>query len=282
MQTTIKNGTLSATINHKGAELTSIIRGEKNFLWDIDEKFWDKTSPVLFPIIGGLKNNSYEFQGKKYSLPRHGFAREMNFKTEETGEDFAKFSLRYNDDTLKVYPYRFMLEIGYFLQGNVLRIKYTVRNLGNSTMYYSIGGHPAFKIEGNLEDYSLLFDKNENLVSYKLQDNLFSGATKEIELANSLLKLNYGIFSEDALVLKGYSTTALTLQKNSEKILKVSFDEFPYLGIWTKDKAPFICIEPWIGLADSHDASGKIEEKEGIKTLAADSEKSAEWCIELF
>lgn len=282
MQTFIQNEFLKASINHKGAELSSVWKNDYNYLWDIDTQFWDKTSPVLFPIIGGLKDNKFTFNGKDYFLPRHGFARESEFSLISKTEDSAVFSLKFTEESLKNYPFEFELQIGYFLNGNQLKVEYTVKNLSTQKMYFSIGAHPAFRINGNFEDYTLEFDSDKALTTHKLQDNLFSGVTEEIPLENKKLKLNYTLFEKDALVLKNATTSSLSLLKNEKPVLKVNFPEFPFLGIWTKKDAPFICIEPWLGIADSHKASGKLEEKEGIQNLEADAKFSASWMIDFF
>ncbi len=279
---TIKNELLKAEICQKGAELVSVYKGQENFLWEIDRNFWDKTSPVLFPIVGGLKDGSYEFNGSKYQLPRHGFARDYVFEITEKTEESATFTLKHYHHTIEIYPFEFTLSIKYYLIENKLFIQYIVTNTSSVNMYYSIGAHPAFSIVGSFEDYSLEFDRAANLTTYKLFNNLFSGDTTEIVLDDNILPLNYSLFEQDAIVLKNSTTSHLTLLKNMGPKFKVSFPDFPFLGIWTKKNAPFICIEPWLGLADSHHASGKIEEKEGILSLSSGSTQSHEWNVEFY
>ena len=149
-------------------------------------------------------------------------------------------------------------------------------------MYYSIGAHPAFSIDGDLENYALEFDASENLITHKLAENLFSGETEVITLQGKILPLKYELFEKDAIVLKDNTTSSLLLLKKNIPQLKVNFPDFPFLGIWTKKNAPFICIEPWLGIADSHQSSGKIEKKEGIQVLNEKSNKSFEWNVEFF
>ena len=180
MQTILKNESIKAVIKHKGAELSSLEKNGKNFIWDIDTQFWDKTSPVLFPVIGALKNEEFEFNGKKYTLPRHGFAREKEFKIISKTDDSIVLSLKYDEETLEIYPFQFELQISYKLEDSEIFVNYNIINLGEEKMYYSIGAHPAFKIEGNFEEYSLKFDSNETLVTHKLDDNLFNGKTVEV------------------------------------------------------------------------------------------------------
>lgn len=282
MKTTIQNQFLRAEIKHTGAELFSLIKDGKNYIWNIDTQFWDKTSPVLFPVIGGLKDNTFEFEGQKYQLPRHGFAREMDFEALEKSEDSVVFSLKYSDETLKIYPFDFELIIGYYLNENSITVKYSVINHSDKKMYYSIGAHPAFAIDGNFEDYALQFDDSTSLTTHKIYDNLFSGETVQIDLNDKILPLNYDLFAKDAIVLKNSTTKSLTLLRDSQPLFKVNFPDFPYLGIWAKKNAPFICIEPWLGIADNHNHSGKIEEKEGIQVLDGKASAVSEWKVEIF
>lgn len=282
MQTTIKNQDIIAVVNHKGAELTSLIKGDKNIIWKVDTQFWNKTSPVLFPIVGALKEGKYVFNGKEYKLPRHGFARDYIFELVGQDETSAVFSLKSNEETLKVYPFSFEFLISYSLNKNVLTLSYTFKNLGVEKMYYSVGAHPAFAINGKIEDYSLQFDKQDSLTTYKLTQDLFSGETKKIPLKEKYLPLNYKLFEEDAIVLKNNTTSSLLLLKNNIPEIKVSFSDFPYLGIWSKQEAPFLCIEPWQGIADNSNTNGLLQQKEGIQELEAQSEKSAKWSIEVF
>ena len=282
MEITIQNQAIKAVIKTKGAELSSLQKGGKNYIWEINSEFWNKTSPILFPIVGALKNGEYFYEGNAYKLSRHGFARDFEFEVIENSENTVVFSLKSNEETLKVYPFHFELQLSYILEGNKLVVKYEIINRSSEKMYYSIGAHPAFNIDGNFEDFSLIFDDEKDLETYKLEKDLFSGKTEILKLNGNVLPLQYELFEEDALVFKNFATKSLTLAKNNESVMKVSFPDFPYLGIWTKKDAPFICIEPWLGIADNANASGKIEEKEGIQILENNSKKQIAWSVELF
>lgn len=282
METTIKNQHISATINSFGAELITLKKDEKNYIWEVDTNFWDKTSPILFPTIGLLKNEQYQFKDKTYQLPRHGFARNFDFEMISKKDDEVTFSLKSSDETFKIYPFEFELRISYLLEANKLVVKYDVINLSDEKMYYSIGAHPAFAIDGNFEDFSLIFDENKDLESHKLEKELFSGRTETVKLNDKILPLNYQLFAVDALVFKNSATQSLTIAKGENKILKVDFPDFPYLGIWTKKNAPFLCIEPWLGIADHVNTTGNLTEKEGIQSLEAHEEKSVFWSVEIF
>lgn len=215
-------------------------------------------------------------------MPRHGFARDYDFEITESTVDTATFTLKHSHQTLEIYPFEFTLSIKYYILESKLFIRYIVTNTSSINMYYSIGAHPAFSIVGSFENYSLEFDRADNLTTYKLSNNLFSGDTNEIVLEDNVLPLNYSLFEQDAIVLKNATTSHLTLLKNKVPKFKVSFPDFPYLGIWTKKNAPFICIEPWLGLADIHHTSGKLEEKEGILSLAPGSTQSHQWNVEFY
>ena len=282
MEITIQNQAIKAVIKTKGAELSSLKKGGKNYIWEINSEFWNKTSPILFPIVGALKNGEYFHEGKVYKLSRHGFARDFEFDVIENSGNAVVFSLKSNEETLKVYPFHFELQLSYILEGNKLVVKYEIINRSSEKMYYSIGAHPAFNIDGNFEDFSLIFDDEKDLETYKLEQDLFSGKTEILKLNGNVLPLQYELFEEDALVFKNFATKSLTLAKNNESVMKVSFPNFPYLGIWTKKDAPFICIEPWLGIADNANTSGKIEEKEGIQILENNSKKQIAWSVELF
>ena len=282
MEITIQNQAIKAVIKTKGAELSSLQKEDKNYIWEINSEFWNKTSPILFPIVGALKNGEYLYEGNVYKLSRHGFARDFEFEVIENSGNAVVFSLKSNEETLKVYPFHFELQLSYILEGNKLMVKYQIINHSSEKMYYSIGAHPAFNIDGNFEDFSLIFDDEKDLETYKLEQDLFSGKTEILKLNGNVLPLQYELFEEDALVFKNFATKSLTLAKNNESVMKVSFPDFPYLGIWTKKDAPFICIEPWLGIADNANASGKIEEKEGIQILENNSKKQIAWSVELF
>lgn len=282
MEVVIKKQNIEAVINTKGAELFSLKKDGKNYIWGINSDFWNKTSPILFPIVGALKNNEYQFLNKTYQLPRHGFARDLEFEIINKNEDFVTFSLKSSEKTLEVYPFQFELKISYTLEEEKLIVKYEVINLSEEKMYYSIGAHPAFCVDANFDEFSLVFDEEKELETYKLDKDLFSGKTEKVALRGKKLPLNYNLFAKDALVFKNSVTQSLTLIKNNNPVLKVEFSDFPYLGIWTKENAPFLCIEPWLGIADNIDSSGDLTQKEGINSLEPNTEKSASWSIELF
>lgn len=281
MKITLQNAFLKAVIHSKGAELESLSDDKQNYIWMIDEQFWNKTSPILFPIVGRLKNDEYQLLGNTYSLPRHGFARDFDFEVVQQTENSVCFSLKNNEKTLENYPFEFELQVIYTLIDKKLDISYGIKNQSNTQMPFSIGAHPAFAIYDSFEAYSIEFEKDEDLVAYSLENEQLSGETKTIKLNNKQLVLDYNLFEKDAIVLKDNATSYVKILKNGVPQYQVTFPDFPYLGIWTKIDAPFICIEPWLGIADHANHSGNIMEKEGIQILDPQAEKTIHFEIEI-
>lgn len=282
MKSILKNKHCTVTINHKGAELISFTKNGIDCIWSVDEKFWNKTSPILFPIVGKLKNDTYLLDGKKYTLNRHGFARDYVFSVKEKLENSITFSLQQNEETLKRYPFNFELQLKYTLENSTLTLQYFVINNSNEKMPFSIGAHPAFSITNNFEDYALQFDSHDTFETHHLENDLFNGKTSIIPSNGNLIPLNYGLFEKDALVFKNLESKTVTLIKNYKAVLSITFKEFPFLGIWTKKNAPFICIEPWVGHADESTATGNIVEKKNITILNAKESFNCKFSIELF
>lgn len=283
MTTTISNAFLTAKINHKGAELFSLQANhtKKEYIWEGNPEFWGKHSPVLFPIVGTLKNNSFQIEDTTYQLPRHGFARDMTFEVIDKTENSVIFSIQSSTETLKVYPFKFELQIIYALEAKKLNITYKVINKNQSQLPFSIGAHPAFALEGNFEEYELEFEKNEDLVYNLLENDLISAATKIVEKQDNSVPLNYRLFENDALIFKSLESKKLTISKNKIPFLKVNFQGFPHLGIWTKKDAPFLCIEPWYGYSDTSEATGNLFEKEGIQIIDTNAIFSSKFAIEI-
>ena len=281
METIIKKSNLTALIHSKGAELISLKRNEREYIWEGNPEFWGKHSPVLFPIVGTLKKNEFHYSEKKYNLSRHGFARDMDFTVKQQSESSVTFSLEASPDTLKNCPFIFELQIIYILENDRLTIQYKVFNKDNKEMFFSIGAHPAFALPGNFTDYSLSFENDTTLEYFLLENDLISDRIEIIDLEENQLSLNYKLFERDALIFKQIRSRSITINQNSKPLLKVNFNDFPNLGIWTKVKAPFICIEPWFGYSDTNKNSGNISEKEGIINLAIHKVFQSEFSIEI-
>lgn len=282
MTTVIKNSILTAEIKHFGAELISLKSNQnKEYIWEGNPEFWGKHSPILFPIVGTLKNNSFHYSGIAYHLSRHGFARDMEFTLIESTENSAVFSIQSSEETLKVYPFEFELQIIYTLQENNLSIAFKVINNGKTEMPFSIGAHPAFALPNQFENYAIAFDKEEALEYYLLEDDLISNKTKKLEVQDRTIPLTYELFENDALIFKTLQSNSLTILENENPVLRVHFEDFPSLGIWTKKNAPFICIEPWFSYSDINKSSGNLFEKEGIQILESSATFQSKYSVEI-
>lgn len=282
MNTTINNSAISVSIKHSGAELFSLKDNQnKEYIWEGNPDFWGKHSPVLFPIVGTLKNNTYTIDEKAYQLPRHGFARDMNFELIKKTENTAIFSLKSNAETLEKYPFEFELQLIYSVENTTLNIEYKVINTGKSKMPFSIGAHPAISLPGDFKNYAFQFEKQEVLRYYLLENDLISIQTETLKNENGLIPFDYQLFENDALIFKTLESKSLTLLQNSKPYVKVDFEDFPSLGIWTKPQAPFICIEPWLGYSDTAENSGNLFEKEGILVLETNQNFNSKFSISI-
>ena len=282
----IKNEHLAVQFSTKGAELQRIVGTDSNinYMWNGDAKFWGKFSPVLFPIVGALKENTYIYKDKSYQLPRHGFARDMDFEHELVSTSEIIFKLKYTDETLKIYPLEFELVLRYRLQGASLQCTYQVLNPNNETMLFSIGGHPAFAAplngEGVYTDYYLQFNNDDELTFHLIEDNLISDKTVNVKLEDKKLPLKHELFYGDALVFKNLKSNHIRLLniKNYQG-LDFHFGGFPFFGIWAAIDADFVCLEPWCGVADGVNHNQNLEEKEGMETLAPGKSWERSWEI---
>ena len=283
MHTKISNSKLSVQIKSKGAELFSLKNNvtQRELIWEGNSDFWGKHSPVLFPIVGTLKNNTYRFENKEYQLPRHGFARDLEFKIVYQTENEVIFSLSSDENTAKLFPFKFELQMHYILIDATLKLSYSVKNLDNKTLPFSIGAHPAFALPFEFENYSLQFEHQETLKSCTLENDLLSDKTFEIKLENKNLPLSYSLFANDALIFKTLKSKFITIVETENPILKISFSDFKNLGIWTKPNAKFICIEPWLGYSDTIHSNGNLSEKDGIQIVKENQTFCCSFSIEI-
>lgn len=279
---TLSNSIIIAQIKTLGAELCSLKDNTKrNYIWEGNPAFWGKHSPVLFPIVGTLKNNTFYHNDTEYTLSRHGFARDMEFQLVEKTDNSATFSLQSNSGTLKNYPFKFELQIQYILIGTTLELTYRVINKDNTDIPFSIGAHPAFALPSNFEEYSLVFEEVEPLEYTLLENDLVSKQTEKIKTNSNTVPLTHELFQRDALIFKNLKSNSLTIVEKENPILKVRFEDFPNLGIWTKVGAPFICIEPWFGYSDTTESNGNLFEKEGIIILKTNDTFQAKFSLEI-
>ncbi|TDQ11137.1 aldose 1-epimerase family protein [Pedobacter metabolipauper] len=286
----LENEYLKVSFASKGAELQSIKskQNDKEYLWDGNPDFWAKHSPVLFPIVGGLKNNTYYFEDQKYQLSRHGFARDHEFQVTQVSTTEASFTFRHTPETLKIYPFKFSLKISYALKDNTLTCTYAVSNPDDTNgLLFSIGGHPAFALPATEQlkysDYFLEFNTDDELVYHKIEGDLIDNETMTIKLTNKTLPLKHELFYEDALVFKNLKSNLISIKntKNNHG-LTFQFEQFPFFGIWAAKDADFVCLEPWCGIADGIDHNQDLKNKEGIIELAPGSEWQRKWSVVCF
>jgi galactose mutarotase-like enzyme len=288
---TLKNDLLQIHIKSIGAELCAIssVKNNNAFLWNADPNVWGSHAPNLFPIIGCMKDDNYMYDNKNYKMPKHGFVRHNNDLTvKNQSETDITFLLTSSDALYEMYPFNFEFEISYTIKNNMLTISHFVKSLDNKTMYFSIGGHPAFTCplykDEDYTDYYLEFDSLETSPSYLLNmDNgLVTNRTKPVFTDGNMINLHGDLFNDDALIFKDLKSRKITLKhKTNGAVLSVTYKDFPYLGIWAKPNAPYVCIEPWLGIADSETTNQKIEDKEGIISLEPGSVFSASYSIEI-
>ncbi|WP_243472255.1 aldose 1-epimerase family protein [Winogradskyella sp. MH6] len=273
----LENDLLKIEIKSKGAELCSIrsLKNNTEFIWEANPDVWGSHAPNLFPIIGAMKENSYIYNGKKYNMPKHGFVRHnKDFEVISNSNSEVTFQLNSNDELRAIYPFEFEFLITYELNDNELLIHHTVKNTDSKTMYFSLGGHPAFACplfkDESYTDYFLEFEKQETSRSYLLNmaTGLVSDKTKPVFDSPNTINLHGDLFNEDALIFKDLKSRQVALKHKAKgEILNVKFEGFPFLGIWAKPNAPYVCIEPWIGIADSESTNQQLKDKEGIVTL---------------
>lgn len=283
----VSNKKLSVTVNSLGAELISLKSNTTELLWQADKTIWSRHAPVLFPIVGKLKDNKFKHNNAEYNLSQHGFARDKEFTLIEQSETILEFELTANEETLEIYPFHFSLRIRYELNDATLAVKYLVFNPDKTDLLFSIGAHPGFncrRLEGEtLNDFYLEFKSNNHLTIEKLNDGLLSGETSIIKLDSGKLKLNAELFENDALVFKNTQIEEIKLcSTKSKQQIKLNCKNWPYFGIWSKKGSDaFVCLEPWYGITDSLNSEGDLTKREGIIKLECANKKEFNFNIEI-
>ncbi|WP_405106190.1 aldose 1-epimerase family protein [Paenibacillus sp. FSL K6-1217] len=276
MNTILRNSTAEAVISSLGAELVNFKRTDTGteYMWSGDAAYWTGRSPVLFPIIGAAMGGEIKVDGQAYKLANHGFARRSEFTLVEASETQAVYRLSHSESTLASYPYPFHLFLTYTLSGSTLEISYRVENPGGQEIFFQLGTHPAFNCpiggEGSFTDYYLEFGQPERLERLFLNKTgqIIQGTSETLLEDGNLLPLNHEMFAHDALVFRNVRSQSVALKsKQSDRSVTVAFTGFPDLGIWQPKNAPFLCIEPWHGVADSEGFSGEIHDKQGVISL---------------
>lgn len=267
---TLDNGTLKVEIAEQGAELKRVCLAGEERLWNSDPAFWKSSAPIMFPICGGLPEDKFTYNGREYTLSKHGFAKLMEFEVEHNNGLKAVFLLKDSPETLKQYPWHFELRVSYSLYGSALKVEYDVKNTSDEAMYMSIGSHEAYACPEGVEDYDIIFEKKENLYSCVLDGNLLSYERIPLLKDSDTLPLYDKYFAVDALVFKDLKSRAAALRnRKTGKTTTVKFDGFDYFMLWKKPNAGYICLEPWTGIPPYVDSGKDITEKEGISKVEA-------------
>ena len=265
---TIENEKYIARISSTGAELHSLVRKADSFeyIWQADPAVWGSHAPLLFPFVGRLKDESYEYEGVKYPMTKHGFARKSEFDVSAHAADSISLQLD-GDKHLAVYPFDHLLEITFTLKADGLEVMHRVVNRSDKTMYFSIGAHPGFNC--SLGDY-IEFPADEEAWAYRLgEGGLLTEQPVALGVKNHRLTVDKDVFKDDALIFIDLSSRAVTLHHNGQPHVTVEYDKAPCLGIWAKPGAEYVCIEPWYGVDDGAGASGILQEKNQIVPLSA-------------
>ena len=284
----LENSGLIIEVNEHGAELNKLFSKKHNidFLWCGDSKFWGRNAPILFPIVGRLKDNEAIIDDKIYNMNQHGFARDCTFKLINESKNSITYSFIANEESKKKFPYNFELLISYKLNKNSIEVFWTVRNIDSKTMYFSIGAHPAFNVPFNigekLEDYYLALKTDKNVEEYILQGPYVKEKNK-VNLPENIF-IEPELFTNDALIYSGIDEVTIK-SKNNDIALMVSFKNFPFVGIWspfykeTSTIAPFVCIEPWYGITDLKNTTKVFKNKLGVNKIEVGEEFNANYDI---
>lgn len=273
----ISNEQISIQVDSMGAELKSLKKKDTDteYMWEGDPAYWKRTSPVLFPLVGSLREGSFLLDGKRYPMGQHGFARDLEFQVKSEAANEIWFYLESDAQTLEKYPYAFLLELGYELQESTVIVKWKVTNPADGELYFSIGGHPAFccplQKGEEQEDYRIWFDVKEQVITGVIENGLMTAGQAAYPLEDGCLRVTEHLFDHDALVIEHGQVHKVALVKpDGTHYLTVSFDA-PLFGVWSPPgkKAPFVCIEPWYGRCDAVDFAGTWQQREWGQCLSA-------------
>ncbi len=281
----LANDHLQISILPRGAELCSLLYAGRQLLWQADPAVWPRHAPILFPIVGRLKHDTLRHQGRDYPLKQHGFARDLDFTLLHHEAHAASLRLCANDATRRHYPFDFELTVHYQLQGKRLHIDYRVSNHGGDILPFSLGAHPAFRwplqAGAARNAHRIVFEKEEPAPLRRLHDGLLLHEPRPSPVQGKVLTLDDALFHEDALIFDRLGSRQVCYQGPAGPTIRVMFEDFPHLGIWSKPGAGFICIEPWQGHASPEDFEGEFMHKPGVFHLPPYSERIWRHSIEV-
>ncbi|MEM6768938.1 MAG: aldose 1-epimerase family protein [Bacteroidota bacterium] len=278
MRHTIDNERIAISVTAVGAELASLINLNtgREYMWQADPAVWGSHAPVLFPIIGMLKDGKTLIDGYEYRIPKHGMVRNNDqLELFKHTEDRLTFRMCWSEETLKVYPYKFDFRVTYRLRNEHVIVYHEVENVDEKPLFFHLGGHPAFRVpffeHEQYSDYFLRFEHDETAARYSVMpDGTISTDTRSVPWKDgNILPLTHDLFADDALVFKDLNSRSIVLESAiNGPILKFDYAGWTHFGIWAKPNGDFVCLEPWIGLADAYDSAGQFKSKEGLVELA--------------
>ena len=268
----IFNDDIAVEVNSAGAELMSLKTRKDGleFLWQGDPKYWKRHAPLLFPIVGIFEKDRYMYKGREYEIELHGFIKDCTFDLLESNETSLLYKFSANEETFAQYPFEFDLYVSYQLLGSGVKIERKVVNRRNEKMWFSIGEHPGFQCplfeDETMEDYYLYFEKSEYINRRFVEDGLQTGQQELFIRDEKAAGLSTKLFESRVVILKGLESNYVEVRNTkNNRVVKVSFSGYPYLGIWSPETgAPFVCIEPWYGITSSKNRVEDIRDKEGI------------------
>ena len=285
MQTKLRSNQLHVSINSFGAELSSVKNNNGiEFIWQADKELWARHAPVLFPVVGKLKDSFFVYENIKHELSQHGFARDMDFKLIEALSDSCTHELTSSPETLEKFPFEFVFQINYLLHENKLITNYKVINPSSKALLFSVGAHPGFNCpllpNESFNDYYLEFEKNSYQLT-GLDNGLRTDAKSNLVLSDNKLFLNTEVFSKDALVFENGQINKVSLcSTKSEHKITLESRSWPYFGIWSKKGCDnFVCLEPWYGIADAITTNNELVKKDGIIELPPNPEFNCSFSI---
>ena len=269
----IQNEYLTAVIKDQGAELCELIDQDNvQYIWTADKTYWGRHTPILFPLVGKVTQNTYTVNDQIYTLGQHGFARDCTFQVTHQTDTAITFALHSDENTKKLFPFEFTLKVTYTLEGETLAISYEVINEDQVEMAFKIGAHPGFRCplfeDETMEDYTITFEKEESATFMSLTPEGYFIREKSKRLTTPLL-MTPSLFDQDALVFADFTSKYVTISSTKHnKSIQVGFENFPFLGIWSPSTpSPFVCIEPWYGHADYEDETTEFMDKSDLNRL---------------
>ena len=276
---------LEIQVANRGAELTSIKFKGKEMLHD-GKKYWDRQSPVLFPTVGRLRDNKTIINDESYEIPQHGFAKDMEFELVQEIENAKVYMTKSNEETLKMYPFKFELYIAYIIDGDKLTVKYKVINKDEKDMLFGIGGHPGFKIDLKQEEYYFELEKKEKKIEFMEVEGQYisNEPSRNLLRDDKIIDIEEDSFINDAIMIKKFKSKTISLKQkeDNKKILEFDMSDFPILAIWTIPKAQYICLEPWFNYADRVIETGYFKDKEGVQNLKPNEEFDCKFSVKFF